>query len=92
MCLSALVLLLEAEAEFSHCRSELVERIDNTAILSLDIAWCYLMLQSVGYLYARTWAIIKYECAQVLYCRIVVSWEFIKILKWKHLQYKHFTN
>ena len=42
------MLLLEAEAEFAFCRSELVERIDNIAILSLDIAWCYLMLHTVG--------------------------------------------
>jgi len=44
----ALVLMLEAESEFSACRSELVETVDNFAILNLDIAWCYLMLQSVS--------------------------------------------
>ncbi|MCP3661552.1 MAG: hypothetical protein GY696_03485 [Gammaproteobacteria bacterium] len=45
---SALVFLLEAEQEFSNCRSELVESVDNFAILNLDIAWCYLMLQAVA--------------------------------------------
>ncbi|XP_023329738.1 NEDD8 ultimate buster 1 isoform X2 [Eurytemora carolleeae] len=44
----AVVLLLEAESEFSNCRSDLVEQVDNFAILNLDIAWCYLMLQSVS--------------------------------------------
>jgi len=44
----ALVLLLEAESEFSSVRSDLVSQVDNFAILNLDIAWCYLMLQSVS--------------------------------------------
>eukprot|EP00088_Acartia_fossae_P040449 TRINITY_DN4212_c1_g1_i3.p1 TRINITY_DN4212_c1_g1~~TRINITY_DN4212_c1_g1_i3.p1 ORF type:complete len:599 (-),score=158.24 TRINITY_DN4212_c1_g1_i3:71-1867(-) len=45
---SALVFNLEAEQEFSNCRSELVEKVDNFAILNLDIVWCYLMLQAVN--------------------------------------------
>jgi len=45
---AALVLLLEAEQEFSQCRSDLLGMVDNFAILSLDIAWCYLALQTVS--------------------------------------------
>jgi len=44
----ALVLLLEAELEFSQCRSDLLDMVDNFAILSLDIAWCYLLLQTLS--------------------------------------------
>lgn len=45
---SALVFLLEAEQEFSVCNSQLVNSVDNFAILNLDISWCYLMLQAVS--------------------------------------------
>ena len=45
---SALVFLLEAEHEFANCRSELVESVDNFAILNLDIAWSYLMINAVA--------------------------------------------
>ena len=44
---SALVFLLEAEQEFSVCNSQLVNSVDNFAILNLDISWCYLMLQAL---------------------------------------------
>jgi len=44
----ALVLLLEAESEFATCRGEIVDKVDNFAILNLDIAWCYLMIQAVS--------------------------------------------
>merc|ERR1712173_317203 len=45
---AALVMLLEAEQEFSNCGSDLLGMVDNFTILSLDIAWCYLALQTVS--------------------------------------------
>ncbi|KAJ9594376.1 hypothetical protein L9F63_014199, partial [Diploptera punctata] len=46
----ALVLLLEADKEFSRCQSQLLKSVDNYALLNLDVAWCYLCLRSVTHI------------------------------------------
>lgn len=43
----ALLLLLEAEKEFSHCRAQILTAVDNYGILCLDIVWCYFWLKSI---------------------------------------------
>ncbi|CAO1386877.1 unnamed protein product [Diamesa serratosioi] len=43
----ALLLFLEADHELSICNSNLVQMIDNYAILNLDIVWCYMCLKSI---------------------------------------------
>lgn len=44
----ALVMFLEADNEFSQCNSQILQSVDNYALLNLDIAWCYLCLRSVS--------------------------------------------
>lgn len=46
----SLVWLLEADAEYGHCNSSLLQSVDNWALLNLDIVWCYLCLKSVAQL------------------------------------------
>nr|CAH7722938.1 unnamed protein product [Callosobruchus chinensis] len=46
----ALVYFLEADEEYRLCNSQLLKTVDNYALLDLDIAWCYLCLESVAHL------------------------------------------
>lgn len=44
----ALVYLLEADEEFKKCCSDILDYVDNYALLCLDIVWCYLRLQNIS--------------------------------------------
>lgn len=41
----ALVMFLEADNEYATCTSQLLESVDNYALLNLDIVWCYMCLK-----------------------------------------------
>lgn len=46
--IKALILLAEADNEFKNFRdTSLLEKVDNYALLNLDITWCYLCLQNL---------------------------------------------
>ena len=46
----ALLLFLEADQQFRVCNSQLLDVVDNYALLNLDIVWCYLCLKSFNQL------------------------------------------
>uniref|UniRef100_A0A182WFB5 UBA domain-containing protein n=1 Tax=Anopheles minimus TaxID=112268 RepID=A0A182WFB5_9DIPT len=46
----ALLLLIEADHDFRSCNSQLLDVVDNYALLNLDIVWCYVCLKNLNQL------------------------------------------
>ncbi|CAN1750102.1 NEDD8 ultimate buster 1 [Linum perenne] len=44
----ALEVLTMAEESFSLCNQKIVERVDNIAMLQMDMVWCYFMLKDIA--------------------------------------------
>lgn len=56
---TALEYFLAADKAFNRCTPRLIEAIDNPGFLSLDIAWCYFMLQKIELLKDAAWRLAR---------------------------------
>lgn len=70
----ALIFLLEADNEYRICNSQLLETVDNHALLNLDIVWCYIMLK-VLFLSRINKMILKKHLIEFLYNHIITEYQ-----------------
>jgi hypothetical protein len=54
----ALLVLTEADEHFKLCRMDILQAVDNYAILCLDIVWCYWCLKSLDHLPDAGWLVL----------------------------------